>query len=207
MGACAGPLLRGQGAAMTGMAGASRRRQARLHVLSPCPPPPQTPSAPQVPAAPGRPGPQRHQCSIAAARTTPMFHRCCPSHRDRPPGAAPLTLPPRPPRPAAGQAGSWQSWRGPLYRGCVPQTPNGRAAAARPAAMCHVVNVAAITRWRARRAGRLGIYPRWLCPSQSRIHPVAAGVPPAPRSRSSWLRMISSSFPWNSSNKRNSSSE
>ena len=58
---------------------------------------------------------------------------------------------------------------------------------------------------RARHVGRAGPGP--VYPPQSRTHPVAGGVPASPRSRANWLRMISSSFPWNSSNSRNSSSE
>jgi hypothetical protein len=42
---------------------------------------PQAPPSPQAPFEPARTGrrprPQRHRCSIGAALTTPMFHRCC----------------------------------------------------------------------------------------------------------------------------------
>jgi AcrR family transcriptional regulator len=78
---------------------------------------------------------------------------------------------------------------------------------ARLQAGCQTMSVAPITRRRTElMAGRLGD-PRWLYPSRSGAHVVAEGVSPSLRSRASWLRMISSTFPWNSSNRRNSSSE
>jgi hypothetical protein len=58
-----------------------------------------------------------------------MFHRCCPSHMDRPPGAAPL-------RSHTSTAASMtsrrtgrivESWRGSLYQGlCAPDPKRPR---------------------------------------------------------------------------------
>jgi hypothetical protein len=74
-----------------------------------------------------------------------MFHRCCPDDTDVPsvlPGAA-WTGCPAPLRSHTSTAASMTSRRTgrivaelagfPLPGGCVPQTPNGRAAAGRPA--------------------------------------------------------------------------
>jgi len=149
------PHRRGRDATMPGAAGASRRRQVRPRAW-PGPGAPRRPHPPRRPpqgrAAQDRNGtnvpslpPGRHQCSIGAApatgtgRPAPLRSRFHRGLDDQPPD-----------RPDRGRAGGV-----PSTGGCGPQTPNGRAARGRPAATCHVVNVAAITSRRPELAGRL----------------------------------------------------
>ena len=79
----------------------------------------------------------------AKTATTPMFHRCCPGHVDRPPGAAPLTFAAtsvisRLDGPDRGSAGA-------IPRVCH-EPEHGHTSRHQPAATCHTMYVASITR-------------------------------------------------------------